>query len=292
MIQFGTVFLSSLAVCTALGAKPSMVVEGPEVGDDGIINYTVTSPYQTRPTTVEVLLPDNAPEGGPYPALYILPVNDGLDGAWGSGIQEAKRHNIHNLYKVICVSPEYDYTPWYGDHPTDPALAQESYLLNVVIPVVEQHFPVLKGRDGRLLFGFSKSGFGAITILLRNLDAIGKAAAWDAPVMMKSILPKQEEMNVVFVNQDNFDKYCIPELAARRAAVLKDDVPRIVLVSNGDPNASLSALHNLLDAHKIPHRYQVDEKRKHDWRTGWFPVAARLLFAPEAGPDEETGAEK
>lgn len=270
-----------LTVGCAVVEGSEMHVEGPVTGEDGILTYTVTSPYQRKANAVEVLLPDDVREGKRYPVLYILPVNDGIDGPWGSGIQEAKRHNIHNQYNVLCVSPEYDYTPWFGDHPTDLTLRQESYLLDVVIPIIEQRFPVLKGKDGRLLFGFSKSGFGAITIFLRHLDAIGKAAAWDAPLTMKNILPTQEEMKVVFVSQENFKPYCIPSLVAKHAATLKDGPPRLVLVSNASADDSVTALHHLLDEYEIPHHYELDQKRKHDWRTGWFPVAARLLFAED-----------
>ncbi|MEA1951514.1 MAG: alpha/beta hydrolase-fold protein [Planctomycetota bacterium] len=291
MIQFRTVLLvlGCMLTCVALGADSRIDVKGPETRDDGIINYTVMSPYQKRPTIIEVLLPDGAPEGARYPVLYILPVNDGLDGQWGSGIQEAKRHSIHNRYKVICVSPEYDYTPWFGDHPTDPTLGQESYLLKVVIPVVEGRFPVVKGKDGRLLLGFSKSGFGAITIFMRHLDVIGKAVAWDSPLTMKSIFPEEEEMKVVFENQENFDKYCIPNLVKLHAATLKSGSPRLFLVSNANPNDSITALHSLFDTCEIPHHYQIDERRKHDWRSGWFPVVADLLFTPEAGGMKRPG---
>jgi len=66
-------------------------------------------------------------------------------------IVEARRHDIHNRFNVICVSPEYDYTPWYGDHPTDLALAQESYLIKAVIPMIEERFPVIEGPDAAAL---------------------------------------------------------------------------------------------------------------------------------------------
>jgi hypothetical protein len=108
----------------------------------------VTSPYQRKANAVEVLLPDKMSYGKRYPVLYILPVNDGTDGPWGSGIHEARRWGIHNTHGVICVAPAYDETPWFGDHPTDPTLRQESYLLKVVIPLIEGRYPTLEGKEG------------------------------------------------------------------------------------------------------------------------------------------------
>jgi hypothetical protein len=219
--------------------------------------------------------------GENYRVLYLLPVNDGIMGEWGSGIVEARRHNIHNRFNVICVSPEYDYTPWFGDHPTEPAQRQESYLLDIVVPLIEERYPVVKAKEGRFLLGFSKSGFGAIAIMLRNLDRIGKAAAWDAPLMMNSPLPSEDEMQRVFATQENFDKYCVPTLVEKHLTTLQTGPPRLVLVSNGRDSGEIPDLHKLLDQRGIPHRFKIDEKREHTWTSQWLPVVAELLFAPD-----------
>ncbi|GMV94990.1 MAG: hypothetical protein AMXMBFR82_47680 [Candidatus Hydrogenedentota bacterium] len=254
-------------------------VEGPSESANGFAAYTVNSPYQARSTEIEVLPPDVMVPGETYPVLYLLPVNDGIMNQWGSGIVEARKHDLANRFKVICVSPEYDYTPWYGNHPSDPALQQETYLLEVVMPVIEARYPVVPGRDGRILLGFSKSGFGAIAIALRNLDRIGKAAAWDAPLMMTSPFPNEEEMMRVFVSQENFDPFCVPALVEKHAAALRAGPSRFVLVSNGSETGSVPDLHGLLENYGIPHRFLIDQRREHTWTSDWLPVVAELLFA-------------
>lgn len=259
-------------------ADVKITVEGPRENANGFPAYTVTCPYQGRATQVEVLTPDDMKAGQSYPALYLLPVNDGIMGPWGSGIVEAKRHDIHNRFQVICVAPEYDYTPWFGDHPKERALRQESYLLEVVIPLVEERYPVIKGREGRFLLGFSKSGFGAITIALRNLERVGGAAAWDAPLMMRSPLPSEEEMQRVFASQENFNAYCIPALVDKHLEALRAAPPRLVLVSNGTDRGSVVELHQLLESRGVPHRFANDEKREHTWTSQWLPVVAQLLL--------------
>jgi hypothetical protein len=262
-------------------------VEGPSESTNGLATYTVNSPYQGRPTQIEVLTPDVMAPGVTYSVLYLLPVNDGIMNQWGSGIVEARRHDLANRFKVICVSPEYDYTPWYGNHPSDPALQQETYLLDVVMPVIEARYPVVPGKDGRILLGFSKSGFGAIAIALRNLYRIGKAAAWDAPLMMTSPFPNEEEMMRVFVSQDNFDPFCVPALVEKHAAELQSGPPRLVLVSNGSDAGSVVELHQLLESHLVPHRFLFDQRREHTWTSDWLPVVAELLLAPDDEPETQ-----
>jgi len=251
-------------------------VEGPRKNANGFMTYFVTSPYQGRATQIEVLPPDCMQPGDKYPVLYLLPVNDGIMNQWGSGIVEAQRHDIHNRFHVICVAPEYDYTPWYGNHPTDPTLQQESYLLQTVMPLIEERYPVIEGKQGRILLGFSKSGFGAITIMLRNLDRIGMAAAWDTHLLMTGPLPGEEEMQRVFATQENFNQYCVPTLVDKHQATLQAGPPRLVLVANGNDAGSL---HPLLEERVVPHRYLVDKKREHTWTSQWLPVVAELLFA-------------
>jgi len=270
------------------GKSTKIIVCGPQQDANGFSTYTLNSPYQSRPTAVEVLVPDQMIVGKHYPVLYLLPVNDGIMGQWGSGIVEARRHNIHNRFNVICVSPEYDYTPWYGDHPTDPTLAQESYLIKAVIPMIEERFPVIEGPNGRILLGFSKSGFGAMSIVLRNLDFIGKVAVWDAPLTMKNYFSGEEEMVRVFATPENFAQYCIPTLIEKHLSALQNSVSRIVLVSNGNPNDSITSLHKLLEKNSISHRYALDTKREHTWTSGWLPVVANLLFAEDQKRDDDT----
>ena len=268
--------------CAVSGTEPDITLERSEVTPNGVVNYWVSSPYQRKTNVIQVLLPDEMGEGREYPVLYILPVNDGTDGEWGSGIDEAKRADVHNLYDVICVAPAYDETPWFGDHPSDPSLRQESYLYKAVMPFIESRYPVRKGREGRLLIGFSKSGFGAMAMFLRHLDETGKAAVWDAPLTGKTIFKGEDEMLAVFATEENYRRYYIPGLIERHAQELKRGPSRIVLVNNGDRPGSVPEIHRQLTSLEIHHRYLSDERRKHDWRSGWFAVAAKLLF--EDGP--------
>ncbi len=282
-----TLFLFLLTLtASAFAVEAPTQVKEPTTGKDGIINYPVISPYQAGENAVEVLLPDNLDPAKRYPVIYFLPVNDGIDGPWGSGIQEAKRFNLHNRHQVICVSPEYNYTPWFGDHPTEPTLRQESHLIHSVIPMIEERYPVIKGKDGRMLLGFSKSGFGAITILLRNLDVIGKAVSWDSPLTSTAIFKGEEEMVRVFETDENFAHYSIPGLIDKQAKVLAVGPPRIYLISSGPrPTGSAKILHDKLTGLGIAHGFKVDKARQHTWTSEWVPVAVDVLFESETKKD-------
>ena len=143
---------------------PSMSVETRITPDaqsvnPGIRSYTVISAYQKSPNKLEVLLPDTYASDKKYPVVYLLPVNTGTSGQWGSGIVEAKKANLQNAFGLIFVAPAYDTQPWFGDNPIRPDIRQDSYLLDVVLPFIDKEFSTVPGARGRMLVGFSKSGW-------------------------------------------------------------------------------------------------------------------------------------
>lgn len=288
MKAFGSWWVLALtaAILAAAGgtcpaAEPA--VEGPESTAEGLLVYTVTSEYLKGPNVVEVLLPDRMEPGRRYPVLYILPVEPGTGGRYGSGILEAKRTDVHNRHGLICVAPAFDSLPWYADHPTDPKIRQESYLLKVVLPLVEERHPALKEPGGRLLIGFSKSGWGAFSLLLRHPDVFGKAAAWDAPLMEEQ--PKRAGMLSVFGTEENFAQYRITSLLEARAPLLRRGPPRFVLGGYSGFRNDTDQAHARMQALGIPHVFDNTTERAHEWHSGWFAeTVARLVALPEDGP--------
>ena len=102
-------------------------------------------------------------------------------------------------------------------------MRQEACFLQVIVPYIEHHYPVEAERSSRLLLGFSKSGWGAYSLLLRHPDLFGRAAAWDAPLMKDR--PDQYGMGEIFGTQENFEKYQVTRLL--------EQCGREFLMSNG-----------------------------------------------------------
>ena len=193
------------------------LVGGPTfVKEKGVWRYEVESPYQRGRNPIEVLLPDRFdPKDADkkYRVLYVLPVEPGIGGRWGDGLQEVRRADAHNRHGLICVAPAFDTLPWYGSHPTDPKIRHEDYLKRVVVPLVEGRYPTVAGREGRLLVGFSKSGWGAFTLIFRDPDFFGYAAAWDAPLMLSADDFGVFETGPHFGTKENFARYLPAKLA-------------------------------------------------------------------------------
>ena len=242
--------------------------------EDGVLVHKVKSPYQAGTTQLRVLLPDSPEKGKTYPVVYVLPVEAGTESRYGDGLTEVKKLGLHNALKAVFVAPTFSHLPWYADHPTKTDVRQETYFLKVVVPFVEKTYPAKAEPTGRLLLGFSKSGWGAYSLLLRHPDTFGRAAAWDAPLMMEK--PGAYGSGDIFGTADNFAGYRVSKLLEDNAAKFQES--RLILLGHGNFRDDHKQAHDLMDKLKVPHEYRDGPARKHDWHSGWVKDAAELLL--------------
>lgn len=240
-----------------------------------VLLHTVTSPYQAGKTQIRILLPRDRKPDEKLRVLYVLPVEAENGQRWGDPVAEIVKHDLHNQNRLICVFPTFSALPWYADHPSDPGIRQESYFTKVVVPFVEQTYRAEATSAGRLLVGFSKSGYGAYSLLLRHPDLFSKAAAWDAPLMVAQ--PSKYGMGPIFGTQENFEQYRVTSLLKNRAPLLQK-TSRLILTGYGGFHQQHTAAHALMDELKIKHLYRDGPKREHSWNSGWLPEAVGLLL--------------
>lgn len=270
----------TLAFVCSLGSGSVWAVENDE---DGFLLHRLESPYQAKETSLRILLPDSIESGKRYRVLYVLPVHeDGLR-SHGDGLIEMKRLNVHNEHQLICVAPAFTTKPWYADHDRNPEKRDESHMLKTVLPFVETHYPVRTDREGRLLIGFSKSGWGAKTLLMRNPNVFHKAVGWDTGIRVDTG-PFDEafdrDMRVArdFGSYENFESYRISTLVKTRGKDLGEEVRLFYFNRDGNVRALGGArIHQLMIEAGIPHRYVMEPYRDHRWDSGWMPEAIAFL---------------
>jgi S-formylglutathione hydrolase FrmB len=250
-------------------------VASPTRDEHGVFVHRVWSNYQSGETCIHVLLPDSIEKGREYPVLYVLPVEAGEGKRWGDALDEVRMTDIHNKHQVICVYPTFSHLPWYADHPVNPSIRQESHFLRVVLPFIERSYPAMRCREGRYLVGFSKSGWGAFSLLLRHADIFARAAAWDAPLMEER--PERFGMEVIFGTQENFAGYRVEALLRQQAGHFGGN-PRLILTGFGNFRSQHAAVHDLMVRLGIAHVYRDGPKRPHNWHSGWLAEAVELMM--------------
>ncbi len=262
---------SALLLAAALAGEPEPATSS------AVVVHRLESEYQSGPTTVSVVQPSTTEPGRRYPVLYVLPVEAGAGKRWGDVVATAERLRVADRFGVIVVYPTFAQLPWYADHPTDAGVRQESHFLKVVVPFVERNSPALAERSGRLLLGFSKSGWGAFSLLLRHPEHFERAVAWDAPLTMNA--PGRYGSGPIFGTPENFAKYQLTKLVADRAKTLGDEL-RLIHLGYDNFREHHHRFERLLLEHSVPHVFQDGPKRRHHWESGWFEEAVRLVVSP------------
>ncbi len=270
--------LIPFAPVRALGAprEPTPIIAEARKDGEGFLVHEVRSPYQTGTTLIRVLLPERLPKQRRYPVIFVLPVEAGSEKRYGDGLLEVKKCGLHNKVQAIFVAPTFSHLPWYADHPTRAEVRQESYFLKVVVPYIARTYPVQDAR-GRHLLGFSKSGWGAYSLLLRHPEEFGKAVAWDAPLFVDK--PDRYGMGEIFDTQANFERYRIAKLLEKQAQQFQRE-QRLILLGYGNFREQHAKAHSFMKRLGIEHLYQDGPARKHDWHSGWVVEGVNALGLP------------
>ncbi len=278
-IRIIVLFMASFSLTrTSISAETSVSVAS--IDANGFRIHRVQSEFQSAETLLQVLLPDRLASDTKLKVLYLMPVEANLEHRYGDGLLEAKKLDLANKYQLICVAPTFSHLPWYADHPTDKTIRQESYLLKVVVPTIEKLYPAITERDGRLLVGFSKSGYGAWSLLLRHPNQFAKAAAWDAPLMKTA--PDQFGMGPIYGTPENFSAYRLDRLLRDRAGELRpttdqQSIARLIHLGYGNFRDHHERMESLLNELQIPHAYADGPKLEHTWYSGWLEEAVKRL---------------
>lgn len=244
----------------------------------GQLVHQVESAYQSGQTEIRVLLPQPYDATVRYPVVYVLPVEAGRETRYGDGLWEIQKRKLHEQHAAIFVAPTFSHLPWYADHPSKAEIRQEAYLLQVVIPFIDKTYPTEAKREGRYLLGFSKSGWGAWSLLLRHPDVFRRAAAWDAPLLLDR--PGKYGSGDVFATAENFAGYQITSLLKAQAdALRKEPEQRLILTGYGNFRQDHQQVHKLMEELMIPHVYEDGPALAHDWHSGWVEPALERLLA-------------
>ncbi len=223
---------------------------------------TIESPRQATANYLRMARPRRRAKR----TVLILPVTANISGQWGDGFYEALRLGWVKRYNVAIAAPSFSHLPWFADHPTNAKIAQESYLLQDILAR-------LTGKI--LLLGFSKSGNGAVTLLLRHPDRFAAAAAWDAPLLLDA--PGKYGSGEIYGTAENFAGYHIPALLERRAPELRGKPARLAISGYGGFEEQVAGAHARMTELGVPHEFDNTTKRVHHWSSGWMEPAMAAL---------------
>lgn len=167
----------------------------------------------------------------------------------------------------------------------------ESFIVKDLVPFSDTF---AKGETPqRLLIGFSKSGNGALLLILGHPTVFSGAAIWDSPAQLNE-LSTYPALSMNFGNQINFEHYNIPALLSASGAAIKQQNRLWISGDQSFYTADMTELHNELTGASIPHTWVHGGQRVHSWHSGWLINAVIGLDAmapllPQDGSKTPTG---
>jgi hypothetical protein len=256
----------------------------PAASVNGLETYSVATDYQPNTISLYVLKPASYNPANRYKVLYILP-------AWElshDGIDEAKRLNLADIYNIILVGPDFNglpYTanwlpsPYYADwDDTSAHMRYGSYIPDIVVPFIDSHYATDTTIQGRIMVGFSKSGQGAFTQLLRYPAIFGRAGSWDGEI------DGGWRPASMGITQAEFDSnYRIWNLLDKFQAIYANKPARFAIDSGGNIGGSITISDKMTQLN-IPHYFGMNIGA-HAWNSGWMgPLVAVLMSDDMTNP--------
>lgn len=159
--------LLSLCMCLSAHAQP----DDSDTRPAGLRTVSLYSQHVARELKYDIVLPPGYEQSRQqYPVIYLLHGFMQNYTVWGRNLGAAQV--ARELGDVIVVMPDAG-NSWYVDYAEShegQVNQWESYLMEDLIPHVDQHFRTIAEREGRAIAGLSMGGYGAFMLGLRHPD--------------------------------------------------------------------------------------------------------------------------
>ncbi len=223
-----------------------------------------------------------------YPVLYLLHGGSGAFDDWHKKVtQDGLVQDMAEQYDLIIVTPGVGPSSYYFDSPLMDSVQYATYMIDELIPFVDENFRTLDQKESRAITGLSMGGHGSITLAAKNSDLFAVAGSmsgvmnidtrlWTVPDNFRNLRTGQQKEMLGDITYDApFSKYTavglIPELKDAEMAIIIDcGVDDFLIATNRQ-------MHELLMENKIPHEY-TERPGAHTWQYWTDALPVHMAF--------------
>ncbi|MGB3798290.1 MAG: alpha/beta hydrolase family protein [Lewinella sp.] len=263
---------------------------------------TISIPSAAMGTTYRavVVLPDTyTASDTDYPVLYLLHGGIGHFDDWVKKLPDSTMlPRIADENGFIIVMPEGEVFSYYLDSPVLPESQFETYIIDEVVPTIDEQYRTVAGRDGRVITGLSMGGFGALYLSARHPDLFCAAGSMSGALntdLEGWKLPEQGMKDVgsgfayiLGPKEGNEEVYREANVLTYDDAMATNDVALTFDCGVDDfliePNRKL---HRLLIENGTPHNY-AERAGTHSWTYWGNSLPYHVLFFRKVLADKGT----
>lgn len=226
---------------------------------------------------IDVLLPDDYfYTDRRYPVIFVAPV-EATPIKYGNGLARVRELGLHNSRKCIFASMTTKTAHWFGSR-SDGTICIDRHIIMGVMPLIDANYRTLKDRESKLWLGFSKSGWGGLSLALRNPQAFGYIAAWDCPWLLTYSM---FDVANSFGTEAQFDLYNPLTIISQHKNAISDR-SRLWIGGGNYWDTHFQPMLGALNSHSIPYRQHYQLAPSHNWLDQWVTIAVAALFEMRA----------
>lgn len=249
----------------------TVLVHGAEV--DTVLT---TSKSMNKAIKAVVIRPTNDGEKKEMPVVYLLHGYSGNYADWIKKVPAIKR--LADQYQFIIVCPDGGFSSWYFDSPIDDNFKYETYIVDELIPFIDQKYKTIKSREGRAITGLSMGGHGALYLSFKHQDLFGAAGSMSGGVDIRpfpSNWDLAKRLGMQAEHADLWEKYTVTNMLH---LLIPNRLSIIIDCGTGDFFYKVNEqLHHKLLDRNIPHDY-ITRAGVHNWDYWANSIQYQLLF--------------
>lgn len=236
----------------------------------------VNSTAMTKQIKTVVITPDSYNGKKEMPVVYLL---HGYSGSYADWVKNAPVvKDLADTYQFILVCPDGGFSSWYLDSPVDPNFKYETYVVEELVPWIDQHYKTIKSRGGRAITGLSMGGHGALYLAFRHQNVFGAAGSMSGGVDIRPFPNNWDlakRLGSFATHADVWEKHTVTNLLH-----LLEPNKLALIVDCGTEDFFFPVnekFHRKLIERNIPHDY-ISRPGAHNWAYWSNSVAYQLLF--------------
>ena len=131
---------------------------------------SVYSPAMKKSIKAAITFPSSYEKGqSRYPVIYLLHGGSGAFSDWHQKVTEKGLVNqLAEEHEVLIVTPGVGPASYYYDSPLLDSVRYETYMIQELIPFIDENYRTLAKKESRAITGLSMGGHGAITLAAKH----------------------------------------------------------------------------------------------------------------------------
>lgn len=211
-----------------------------------------------------------------YPVVYLL---HGYGGDYSNWIKKKPElEDAASEYSIIIVCPDGE-ASWYWDSPVNPKSQYETYIINELIPYIDDNYRTIPEAKMRAITGLSMGGHGGLWLGLRHPDVFGACGSMSGGVNIIPF-PEKWEMKLALGNYTSNKSVWESHTVINLVPTLNKKSGQKITFDCGSDDFFFKVnneLHEALLKADIPHDYTV-RPGKHNWAYWCNSIDYQLLF--------------